>query len=92
MLLILRGATHGIGTTVRVFCYAYSPMIFGVVPVLGGLVGGIWMLVIAIIGLGAAHVPTVEAASGRAPAVPGLMGLLWCCVWRRSPRAPPSWA
>jgi hypothetical protein len=38
-----------------VFCYAYSPMIFGVVPVVGGFVGGIWMLVIAIIGLGAAH-------------------------------------
>lgn len=59
MLLIVRGATHGIGTTLRVFCYAYSPMIFGVVPFLGGLVGGIWMLVVAVIGLAAAHgVPT----------------------------------
>lgn len=81
MLLILRGATHGIGTTVRVFCYAYSPMIFGVVPVLGGLVGGIWVLVIAIIGLGAAHgVPTWKPVVAVLLPFLALMGLFLMVV------------
>lgn len=55
MLLILRGANRTFGTTARVFAYAYSPMIFGVVPWIGTVVGAIWMLAIAIIGLAAAH-------------------------------------
>lgn len=58
LLLIFDGATHGFGTTVRVFSYAYSPAIFGVVPVLGPLVGGIWTVVLAIIGLREAHETT----------------------------------
>lgn len=55
LLLIFDGATHGFGTTVRVFCYAYSPSIFGIVPLIGPLVGGIWTVVLAIIGLREAH-------------------------------------
>lgn len=55
LLLIFNGATHGYGTTVRVFCYAYSPAIFAVVPLLGGLIGGIWSVVLVIIGLREAH-------------------------------------
>lgn len=55
LLLISGGARNGFGTTVRVFCFAYSPTIFGVVPVLGTLVGTVWMVVLAIIGLREAH-------------------------------------
>lgn len=55
LLLVFGGAGGGFGTTLRVFCYAYSPMILGVVPFLGTVVGGIWMLVLAIIGLREAH-------------------------------------
>ena len=55
LLLIFDGAKHGFRTTVRVFCYAYSPAIFGVVPILGGLVGSIWSVVLVIIGLREAH-------------------------------------
>jgi hypothetical protein len=55
MLLILRGANRPFNTTIRVFAFAYSPMIFGVVPLIGTLVGTLWMLVIAITGLAAAH-------------------------------------
>lgn len=64
LLLIFDGADHGFGTTVRVFCYAYSPAIFGVVPILGTVVGSIWSVVLAIIGLREAH----EAAAWK-PAV-----------------------
>lgn len=55
ILSLFDGARHGFGTTVRVFCYAYSPGLFGVVPLLGGLVGSIWMVVLLIIGLREAH-------------------------------------
>jgi hypothetical protein len=77
MLLVVRGATEGIGTTMRVLCYAYSPMILGVIPVLGGLVGVIWMLVVAVIGLGAAHqVPTWKPALAVILPFLILMGLM----------------
>jgi hypothetical protein len=55
MLLVVGGATHGFDTTLRVFCYAYSPQILGIIPVVGSIIGTVWMLVIAIIGLRAAH-------------------------------------
>lgn len=56
--LILRivGEIHGdFRTTTAVFCFAYSPMLFGVIPWLGDLVGGVWLVVIAILGLREAH-------------------------------------
>jgi hypothetical protein len=55
LLLVVGGATHGFGTTLRVLCYAYSPQILGVIPMVGAIVGTIWMLVVAIIGLRSAH-------------------------------------
>ncbi|HSJ10450.1 MAG TPA: Yip1 family protein [Longimicrobiales bacterium] len=55
MLKMLGGANRPVGTTVRVFAYAYSPQILGVIPWVGQLVGGLWMVVIAIIGLREAH-------------------------------------
>ena len=71
LLLIFDGATHGFGTTVRVFCYAYSPAIFGLVPIIGPLVGGVWSVVLAIIGLREAH-----EASAWKPAVAVLTPLV----------------
>ena len=55
LLLMFGGARNGFGVTVRTFCYAYSPMIFGVVPLLGTVIGTVWMLVLSIIGLREAH-------------------------------------
>lgn len=55
LLLMFGGARHGFGTTVRVFCYAYSPLVLAVVPLLGALVGAIWMVILSITGLRAAH-------------------------------------
>ena len=62
LLLMFGGARHGFGTTVRVFCYAYSPVVLAVVPLLGALVGGIWSVVLAITGLREAQ----EAAGWKA--------------------------
>ncbi len=55
LLSLFDGVRHGFGTTIRVFAYAYSPGLFGVVPWVGGLVGSIWMLVLLVIGLREAH-------------------------------------
>jgi hypothetical protein len=55
ILILVRGATGGFDTTLRVFAYAYSPMLFGVVPVVGAVAGAIWMLGVAMLGLAAAH-------------------------------------
>lgn len=55
VLLLFGGASHGYTTTVRVFSYAYSPMVFGVVPFLGALVGSVWMVVLCVIGVREAH-------------------------------------
>lgn len=51
ILSLFDGTPHGFGTTIRVFAYAYSPGLFGVVPLIGGIVGSLWMLALLIIGL-----------------------------------------
>lgn len=66
-LLLVRGARHSFGTTLRVLCFSGGPQLFGVVPFIGPAVGGIWALVITVIGLREAH----ETTTGRA-----LAGLL----------------
>ena len=55
LLLMLRGATHGFEASSRVFAFSYGPAIANVVPILGGLIGFVWMAVLAIVGLREAH-------------------------------------
>ncbi|MFW5951159.1 MAG: YIP1 family protein [Gemmatimonadota bacterium] len=55
ILSLFDGASNGFGTTIRVFAYAYSPGIFGVVPFIGGLIGSVWMVVLLVVGLKEAH-------------------------------------
>jgi hypothetical protein len=55
VLVLVKGARHPIATTARVLCFAYSPMLFVVVPVLGGVIGGVWTIVLTIVGLSEAH-------------------------------------
>lgn len=55
LLLLFSGGDRGFGTTVRVFCYAYSPMLFAVVPLIGALIGSVWMVVLLVVGLREAH-------------------------------------
>lgn len=54
-LSLFNAGRHGFGTTLRVFCYAYSPGLFGVIPLIGGVLGSVWMIVLLIIGLRGAH-------------------------------------
>jgi hypothetical protein len=55
MLWFFRGTRGGPTTTLRVLAFAYGPVLLGIVPGLGDVVGGIWMHVLAIIGLRVAH-------------------------------------
>lgn len=71
ILSLFDGTRSGFGTSIRVFCYAYSPALFGVVPAIGGLVGSVWMLVLLIIGLREAH-----ETAGWKPAVAVLLPFL----------------
>jgi hypothetical protein len=54
-LRIVGGANARLETTVRAAVYAQSVIIFNWVPILGPLVGGIWGLVLLIIGLKQMH-------------------------------------
>lgn len=54
-LWIFGGARRGAGTTLRVLCYAYGPAVFAVMPFVGPLIGWVWTVVLAIVGLSSAH-------------------------------------
>lgn len=50
-LIAFRGSNGVFRDTVVAVCYAHAPLIFGVVPVLGTVIGAVWYLVVLAIGL-----------------------------------------
>lgn len=54
-LMIFQGAQRGFEATLRVTAYAYTPMLFAVIPVVGYPVSMLWSLALLIIGLRQAH-------------------------------------
>jgi hypothetical protein len=62
VLLILRGANRGYGATLRVFCFSAGPQLFTIVPFIGPAVGGVWSLVVTVIGLREVHKTTTGKA------------------------------
>ncbi|MDX1946528.1 MAG: YIP1 family protein [Pirellulaceae bacterium] len=74
-LLIVGGARRGYETTFRVTSYGtLSLMWLFAIPYIGGLIAGIWLLVILIIGLAKAH----EISTGKA-ALAVLLPYIVCC-------------
>lgn len=55
LVLALVPQQRGFGTTLRVYCFAYSPVLFGVFPYLGPVVAVVWMTVLSIIGVRETH-------------------------------------
>lgn len=53
---------RGLAATARVLCYGASPLVLNIVPFLGSLAGGVWSLVLVVIGLREAH----RTTTGRA--------------------------
>jgi hypothetical protein len=73
-LFLLGGAKRGFIATFRVQCYASAPLVLSIAPGCGSVVGGLWALVLAIIGLSAAH----GISNGRAASAV-LLPVLLCC-------------
>ena len=73
-LLIVGGARRSFETTFRVVCYASSTHLLSIIPFCGGLVGGIWNLILQIIGLREAH----ETTTGRAVLAVFLPAIVCC--------------
>jgi hypothetical protein len=74
-LMIVGGAKQSFETTFRVICFAEGsagPLL--VIPFCGGLISGIWKIVLYCIGLGRAH----ETDTGRA-VIAVLLPLIVCC-------------
>ncbi|SNR80053.1 hypothetical protein SAMN04488503_1360 [Humidesulfovibrio mexicanus] len=72
LLRLLRSGGAGAEATFRVLCYSAAPLALGIFPVLGPLVGGIWSIVLTILGLKVVH-RTSMAASMFAVFVPILL-------------------
>jgi hypothetical protein len=49
-LLLLGTRTRGFGITLRAVAYSYGPQLLGIIPLCGGLVGGVWAMVLTILG------------------------------------------
>ncbi len=73
-LIILGSAKRDFQATFRTVCYSVGPQVFQVVPFLGGIVAGVWVLVLNIIGIKVVH-ETTYARSTVAVFLP----LVLCC-------------
>lgn len=62
LLKTLRAGKGGPEATFRVLCYSAAPLIVGVVPFLGPIVGGLWSLALTVIGLKEAHRTSYSSA------------------------------
>lgn len=63
--LFLAPRRRALSDTARILCYAGSPGVLGVIPWVGGLVGGVWSLVLLIIGIREVH----RTTTGRSVAI-----------------------
>lgn len=57
-LMIVGGASRDFMATFRTACYAASPQVLGLVPLIGGIVAPIWQMVLLVIGLKVVHKTT----------------------------------
>lgn len=65
LALVLAAEPRGIRATARVFCYAWGPSVFTIVPVLGWIVGFVWSVVLLVVGVREAH----RTTGGRAAVI-----------------------
>lgn len=60
--LVLAPRHRGMAGTARVLCYAAGPSVLAAVPLLGTVVGGVWSLVLQVVGLREVHRTTTPRA------------------------------
>lgn len=75
-LLMFRGSKHGIGTTLRVGAMSEGPQLLNIIPFIGPVIGGIWVVVLWVIGLREAHETTTGKALAAVLVPFGLLVLL----------------
>jgi hypothetical protein len=75
LLMALGGAARGFEATFRVACYSEAAALLNIIPICGGLVAPVVMMVLMIIGISEAHGTT----RGRAAAAVLLPVVLCCC-------------
>lgn len=73
-LMMVKGARAGFEATFRVVAYGYSANLCMLIPFCGGLIAGIWTIVLTIIGLKEAH----ETTGGKA-AFAVFLPVIVCC-------------
>jgi hypothetical protein len=78
MLLLLGGARQGFEATFRVMCYCEAAAVINVIPLCGGFVSGCYFLVLAVIGLAAAH--GIGVGKAAAAVLIPIAVLCCCCV------------
>jgi hypothetical protein len=77
-LLVFGGAQRGFEATLRVVCYSQATAVLQIVPFCGSLVGVVYWIVLAIVGLAAAHA-TSKGTAAAAVLAPLLL-ICCCCV------------
>jgi len=77
-LLMLGGARRGFEATFRVICYSEAAAVINVIPLCGGVVSGVYYLVLGIIGLSAAH--GIGKGTAAAAVLLPLVVLCCCCA------------
>lgn len=75
VLLAMSGAARGFEATFRVCAYSEAAALFNIVPFCGGLIGGVYTIVLLIIGISEAH----GISRGKAAAAVLLPLALICC-------------
>lgn len=76
-LLLLGGAARGFEATFRVTCYSEAAALLNIIPVCGGVIAPVLMLVLMIIGVAEAH-GTTRARAAAAVLLP--IVLCCCCI------------
>lgn len=73
-LMLLGGATRPFVHTFRVVCYSTGPQLLQIVPLAGGMIAGVWQLVLTIMGLKTVH----ETTYGKV-VIAVFLPMLLCC-------------
>lgn len=73
-LMMVKGNEQGFEATYRTVAYSTSTYLFNLIPFCGGIIGGIWQIVITIIGLKETH----GISTGKA-VVAWILPIIFCC-------------
>jgi len=76
-LMIYKGNKYDFWATMRMYCYSGGVGIVQVIPFVGGMVAGVWMLVLYVIGLKEMHDTTYGKSVG---AILTPLAVIFCCA------------